>query len=88
MKINPQVFRDAAELLMVGIEGYCCHAIEKVLGIYPSYAENEPHCEFLIELFKPEEYGAHGWWGWPSENENREARIFALLLAADIAEDS
>lgn len=80
-KLNPQVFRDAAEKVVSKTEGFACAALESLAGecAIPDYLD------FLSVHFKPETLRADdSWWGLPWEYEEREARILALLFCAEM----
>lgn len=81
-KTLSQIFEDAAGILIRQREFYCCHAIKTAGGLYNAQL-------LFSELFKPVGYRRdESWWRW-SKKDNAsqllEARIFALLLAAEIA---
>jgi hypothetical protein len=76
------IYRKAAEKVDKGTT-YCCWAIEEIISSdwidetdFPEMYLFEPH---------PEYSEPWGWFGDWKELENQNSRIFALLLASEIA---
>ena len=86
--MNPEVFLEAAESLHMWNGGYCCNEI-KDRGAYIGRS-TQPELKFFASLFLPKPlpryHKSDGWWGGHHE-ENTEARILALLLAYELAQD-
>lgn len=81
MKLDPNVYRNAAELIKTGKRPACCSAISMASPTWEQYYYTDP----FARLFKPEFSGAY-WWSAGYGYNAREARIFALLLMAEIVE--
>lgn len=78
-KSSAAIYRKAAERIEKESNQYSCCAIEMVTG----YMERNSYTDYYEYLFKPEEQEGHlGWW----YDGNKEVRILALLLAAEICE--
>ena len=89
MKLNPEVYRDAAKYVSANVTG-CCGAIistteKKQTKGYMSefeYLFYEPNESFHISPWPVNGY----WWYPPSMGEHQLARSLALLLMAEIVE--
>lgn len=93
MKLNPEIFRNAALVLEEGKQHFACWAIEDAAR--EMNVSDLPYLEFFAKLFNPQD-GRHVYWT-NSEPEGifgiftkigLEVRIFALILAAEICKDS
>jgi len=91
MKLNPEVFRKAAEMILSTIEEYSCFAVEDAADNLGENAVN--HLEFYETLFYKDsdgyKVGKCIWWLDDficGEPEGIEVRVIALLLAAEIVE--
>ena len=92
---NHEVFEHAAELLDSGACGYACYAVRDAARDFDS--ESGAHNDLFEELFRPKRVPAdakyNGWWGNSYcvdpdvQRRRKEARILALLLAAQIYKD-
>lgn len=79
--LKPGVYRRAACKLKKRLR-YCCDAIMHATNFREYWNDGgAPHQAYFGALFKPESYGT-GWW----EDDDRESRLIALLLCADILE--
>lgn len=85
MKLNPQVYRDAAELLFN--ESYidsastgCCWAIDEASQYQDVYIKK------FREIFKPRS-NSIWWFGCEFNEEEQIHRVNALLFMAHITED-
>lgn len=91
-KTLPQIFRDAAKLIDSNREAFCCHAIADVSGP-PLEAARTGAEKVFHRLFKPRSefdtgaYFSYARLGGGNAFENRERRVYALLLAAEIVRD-
>ena len=83
-KLNPQVYRDAAESLIERSDIYCCFAIEKATFDGGRLA----HQSAFAALFEPPKsiQTDIGTW-WAKSWGDQEARIFALLLMSEMIEN-
>ncbi len=76
-----------AEIIDAYLEHYCCRGLNARHSTEP----DSPEIALFSRMFKPKRLPVtredFGWWGIPSEPANREARIYALLLAAEIMKD-
>jgi hypothetical protein len=85
-----QILLRAAELIASRQETYCCNAIRRARrSVHASYEETKEAVSLLEWLFKPNP-NITVWWisfindpVWYSDRELREARIIALLIAAE-----
>lgn len=86
--MSPDVFLHAAELIDSGQIRFCCSA----LGCAAHHAgrrENGAELRLFIDYFLPEDGHVHTpWFGVEGHPHQQSARVFALLFAAEIAEDS
>jgi hypothetical protein len=81
--IDPNVFIEAAEAVDRESCG-CCSAIMDA----GNQSEGGPENRFFAEWFRPEHESIHTfWWGLPWWRSEQQARVFALLLAAILAEE-
>jgi hypothetical protein len=78
-KLNPEVYRKAANLILRRFEYCCCHALEATTK---AGEDRLAYNEYLRLLFKPEDWTRLFWW----DIGDLESRVFALLLCADILE--
>jgi hypothetical protein len=76
LKLNPEAFREAAQRIAYEQNSGCCFAIAAIKTTIPL----GDYLEFL-ELFAPGHDRPY-WWA----KKDREPRIIALLLCADILE--
>ncbi len=97
MRKLSEIFTEAAELM--DLEGYhgCCDNICKIIGLFDDDLKHDALIYF-DELFRPESFASatyyfdypEGLYTSDTDREDpkliREQRIFALLLAAEIAE--
>lgn len=86
-KIDPKIFRDAAILILENHSNYCCFAISRVLNLPSLYTGSRYH-KYFVKYFKSKKEikgSPAGWFGIPSK-KNRQTRVLALLLCADILE--
>jgi len=91
MKLNPEVFRKAAEMVLTGKEEFSCFAVDDTAEKFGDFDEN--HLDFYKSLFfyDSDGYKSHLsiWWIGDltaSNPEGIKVRVIALLLAADILE--
>lgn len=90
MKLNPEVYRLAAELIPISYS--CCLAI---MGAADCAHEcgREPYYNAFYNLFRPKNSNHAYWMSWDSndrmlnETHAQERRILALLLMAEIVAD-
>lgn len=88
-KIEKQKVREilhrAAELIVTGKDDFCCTAIEQAGGRFLDETENALKA---IQIFKPKGRPVDlAWWPLPGCGYScvpSEARVFALLLAAEM----
>jgi len=90
-ELDPDVFRQAAELVASGEEDYSCHAIRRVVKNLDGYYHhrNNPYQNFFMDVFMPsrEDWGNPlSWWSSTDWDGDRETRILSLLICADIIE--
>jgi hypothetical protein len=79
-KLTSRAFRDAAERIASEQNRYCCDALSTAQGIDNFTIETPCHILFR-EAFEPvQKWDRYGWW----HPEDREARILALLLCAEM----
>jgi len=83
MKLDPEVYRNAAEILEEGKDTrFCCWAL-----LFAEFPRHEgtliktKHLKAFARVFEPEIHQGI-WWGI----QDRESRIIALLLMADMVE--
>ncbi len=90
MKLNPDIFLQAAENVFLCGGEYCCNEIRD-LGWLLSNRSARAELKFFVSWFQPDPLPANaasdGWWGPINGyiDENTEARILALLLTYEIA---
>ena len=86
MKPRSAVFREAAKCVCDAHQ-FCCIALRFHSGISCA----EPEIGFLTEYFDPGQtsWPSGGWWGTTHYNNrrDREARILALLLCAEMIDN-
>jgi hypothetical protein len=98
MKLNPEVYRLAAELVPFSYAGTwcavsygCCVAIMRAAEWHE--CSREPYYNAFSDLFRPKNPKHSYWMSWGSDgkmlngNHVRERRILALLLMAEIVAD-
>ena len=91
-KLNPQVFRDAAELIEIEQRLYACVAINYSSDIKKPWISDvvTAYETYFAKWFKPEgkiqNESCYGWFGKGSVEANKKKRVLALLLCADILE--
>lgn len=81
MKLDPDVYREAAELIITYKDSACCNAIAKAVFRGSSY----PYRKAFARVFRPEFAGGY-WWSTAYPYTPSDPRIIALLLMADIVE--
>jgi hypothetical protein len=81
-ELNPEVFRRAAVKLRI-VYPFCCDAIQEATNGRERFSNREaPHQAYFESLFKPNLTYGLGWW----PEDDRESRLIALLLCAEILE--
>lgn len=85
--MRPVVFREAAAGIAGAGGGLACCAIHRACLARELWAV-EPYMDFFAELFRPRAAervypNLTIWWHW----DDKEARMIALLLAAQIAKE-
>lgn len=87
MKLNPEVFRKAAEYVLTercyGLGA--CFALSKFTKESPLY--DSPYHKFLEQNFKPLFDDNNNYWFGDFEKEDYEVRATALLLCAEMCSD-
>lgn len=89
VKINElrEQFLYTAEIIDARLEHYCCRG----LNVRHADEPDSPEIALFTWMFQPKRLPSnaenYGWWGIPAEPANREARVYALLLAAAAVED-
>lgn len=90
MQLDPEVYRNAAARIIERKANYCCTALRDILcpsvPISMLHLHDAKYITRLEKHFRPRHYGSV-WWTYNGEYFcPYEARIFALLLMADIIE--
>jgi hypothetical protein len=80
INLDPQVFRDAAEIVRQYRVG-CCYAITSACGW--DAVRTDVYLDFVMVFFKPKQVSLDEFWWLEGETE---PRLIALLLCADILE--
>lgn len=85
-RLDPEVYREAAARIANYSEMFCCHAICKVLGVNEFHPRAKRYIQAFAGVFMPEtRKPAWAWWD-ESWRENRQSRLWALLLMAEMVE--
>jgi hypothetical protein len=92
-QLTPDIYEAAAGDLLNGEADFCCHAIARVTQ-GPNWqitVEDDPHTAALLHCYDPRkaperERPAYYWSA--HSNRDREARVIALLLLADMVRDA
>lgn len=98
MKLNPKIYRKAAEIVWVKGRapncndpwlGYCCNALELATEKNDDDSDYLAHVSEFEELFYPtlDELSEYGYWGKAS-HKTTECRVLALLLLSEMAKDT
>lgn len=82
LKLNPQVYHDAAFNIESGLVPYCC-----IAPVYatPTFSDMAHHRRYLAAVFC--QSNKRYWWGENPTPHSQTARIMALTLAALLVED-
>jgi hypothetical protein len=79
------IYRKAAELIDSGKLTYCCYALAELV-FKNRFEWDSVDSKLFPEMFLFENYRSEaGWFGFTFNEENQQARIFALLFASEIA---
>lgn len=84
--LTPAFYEHAAELLLNKKTGFACFALNMALGFDEDIpSQCDAHFLCFRHVFQPEHmFSDMSWWGDQDEPENREARIFGMLLMAEL----
>ena len=80
--LDPEVFEETAEAVAGKHFATACSAL-----LYAARKARSPHEKLFIDLFMPDS-GHHTQLWWPVGDEGDNARVLALLLAAEIVRDA
>lgn len=93
--LDPEIFEEAASRISNYENALACIVLEKVAYGRPVHTRKEPYIEAFTGLFHPGPHVAVVWWrpsGLPGEEFSldncRDARVFALLLMAEMVKDA
>lgn len=77
MKLKPNAFHLAADLIAERQEFFACNAINRTDRCLR--VKENPHVQFFTDIFKDSVHLCEVWWSMSGDEQ--EARILALLLA-------
>jgi predicted transcriptional regulator len=89
-------YTEAAMKIDLGLESYCCYALtnsftteEKVISKFPEFALFKPRKDQVLSnlWFGMAGYYEYQYDGFIKNTQNQNARIFCLLLCAEMCKD-
>jgi len=84
-KQREKIYREAAELIAKDKSEFCCHALSEIIFNTNDYWWKIKPIDFPeLFVFEYKKEGRDAWWNSGNPIQDRNARILALLFAAEM----